>query len=105
MLALAIWVQRDARSDWKPCGKLADLMSAEPVRNCAEVEAVLNAHGRLVARILSDPKAPPVRAFRIIGRDSATGDLRGSHEWHRSAETGQLRAYEPWTSCRWEHAA
>jgi hypothetical protein len=81
-------------------------MGEEPIKACGELRAVLGAHSRLVARILSAPPAPKYAGFRIIGRRKDSGILVAGVEWKRSAETGQLIPDgDVFTACEWVHGA
>jgi hypothetical protein len=103
-LALSAWVPSDAAHAWLPCTLLGSSMGEEPIKACTELRAVLGAHSRLVARILSGPPAPRYAGFRIIGRRKDTGVLVAGVEWKRSAETGQLIPVDDvFTACEWVH--
>lgn len=79
-------------------------MSEELIKTCEEIRAVLNAHSRLVARLMSVPAGHRYDGFRILGRRKDTGILVAGVEWGRSAETRQLvQASEVFTACEWVH--
>lgn len=103
-LALTVWVPSGAARAWLPCSLLGTNMTEELIKTCAELRAVLGAHGRLVARILSAPAAPRYDGFRILGRRKDTGLLVASVEWKRSRETRQLvQGGDVFTACEWVH--
>lgn len=96
------WVPA-GRMVWATCQQLSPHLGEEPIFSPTEVCAVLNAQGRLVARLLNAPGVPQYKGFRIVARHSRTGALVGMAEWSRSAETSQLLpAVETWVLPRKE---
>lgn len=103
-LSLSVWIPSGAARAWLPCTMLGDNLTDELIQSCDELRAVLKAHGRLVARILSAPAAPRYSGFRIVGRRKDTGTLVAAVEWHRSRETRELVPFPLlWTACRYVH--
>lgn len=104
-LALSVWVPTGTDRKWVPCGLSASL-GDETIKSCSELRAVLGAHSRLMARLLSAPPAPKYDGFRIIGRRADTDVLVTEVEWKRSTETGQLvQDGDVFTACEWVHCA
>lgn len=105
VLTLGVWVPTGAKGGWRTCSHLGPLISDEVIRTCDEIRAVVGAHSRFIAKVLSAPQAPIYRGFRLVGRAKEDGGLLGMVEWTRSHETGVfVESSEIFTACPWQHS-
>jgi hypothetical protein len=88
---------------WHECEQAAAMMGEEIIQSCAEVAAVLEAHGRAAARFMASLAAPYER-FRLMAHETVSGFMVAYWVAVRSTET---TAFLPWndgaavTMCEW----
>lgn len=102
-LSIRLSVEYSEHGHWVPCERVTAMMGDEPIQRCAEVTAVLRAHGRVLVRYV-DTLGSRYDKFRILARETVSGAIVAYWKAIRSVETGQLIPWnngDPIVMCEW----
>jgi hypothetical protein len=102
-LVIRMSVEVFSSGTWHACEHAASMMGEEVIQRCAEVSAVLEAHGRALSRFMA-PLTPAYERFRLLARETVSGVLVA---YWMAAKSTETTAYLPWgdgkavTMCSW----